>query len=167
MGIETFLQPDEVSMGMNTTVFFVVVFAFVAVVAGLAFRFRGREFDHKATLAAIEKGLEPPVPHSAPWTPRTYLLHGMIWLFVGIASTLALTAIALTSHKIEPWQARLAAVNDARQHGATPEELRILLNAAREEEGLPIGLGFLGFIPIGVGLAYLIFYRVESKKLIS
>ena len=61
----------------------------------------------------------------------------------------------------------MAAVNDARQHGATPEELRILLNAPREEEGLPLGLGFLGFIPIGVGLAYLIFYRVESRKLLS
>jgi cadmium resistance protein CadD (predicted permease) len=30
-----------------------------------------------------------------------------------------------------------------------------------------MGIGFLGLIPIGVGLAYLIFYRVESKKLLS
>jgi hypothetical protein len=161
------MQDARVSTGMNAPIFFVVLFAFAAVVAGLAFRFRGREFDHRATLAAIEKGLEPPVPHTAPWTPRTYLLHGMIWLFVGIASTLALTAIAVTSHRMLPWEVRLAAVNDARQHGATPEELRILLNAPREEEGLPLGLGFLGFIPIGVGLAYLIFYRVESRKLLS
>jgi hypothetical protein len=152
---------------MNATILFVVVCAFVAVVAGLAFRFRGREFDHKAALAAIEKGLDPPVPHSAPWTPRTYLLHGMIWLFVGIASTLALTAIALTSRRPVSWEARLTAVNDARFRGATPDEVKILLNSPRDEEGLPIGLGFLGFIPIGVGLAYLIFYRVESRKLVS
>jgi hypothetical protein len=102
----------------------------------------------------------------APWTPRTYLLHGMIWLFVGIASLVALSAVAVTSRRPISWEARLAAVNDARFRGATPEELQILLNSLREEDGIPIGLGFLGFIPIGVGLAYLIFYKVESKKLL-
>jgi hypothetical protein len=154
-------------MGMDSTVIFVTVFAFTAVAFGLALRFRAREMEHKRMLAAIEKGVDPPLPQSAPWTARTYLLHGMIWLFAGIASFVALTAIAVTSHRMLPWEARLAAVNDARQHGATPEELQILLNSPREEEGLPIGLAFLGFIPIGVGLAYLIFYRVESRKLLS
>jgi uncharacterized protein DUF6249 len=147
----------------------VTVFSFTAVVFALAlsFRFRAREMEHKQKLAAIEKGVESPVPQSAPWTPRTYLLHGMIWLFVGIASFLALSAVAVTSRRPVSWEARLAAVNDARFRGATPEELQILLNSSREEEGVPMGLGFLGLIPIGVGLAYLIFYRVESRKLLS
>jgi hypothetical protein len=155
---------------MNPAVLVVTVFSFTAVVFGLAlsFRFREREMQHKQRLAAIEKGIEPPVSQSAPWTPRTYLLHGMIWLFVGIASFVALSAVAATSRKPISWEARLAAVNDARFRGATPEELEILLKSPREEETeIPIGLGFLGFIPIGVGLAYLIFYRVESKKLLS
>jgi hypothetical protein len=155
---------------MNATVLVVTVFSFTAVVFGLAltFRFREREMQHRQRLAAIEKGVEPPVPQSAPWTPRTYLLHGMIWLFVGIASFVALSAVAATSRRPVSWEARLAAVNDARFRGATPEELEILLKSPREEETeIPIGLGFLGFIPIGVGLAYLIFYRVESKKLLS
>ena len=43
----------------------------------------------------------------------------------------------------------------------------MLLHAQREEVGMPIGVAFLGLIPIGVGLAYLIFYRAESKKLLS
>jgi hypothetical protein len=155
---------------MNPTILVVTVFSFTAIVFGLAlsFRFREREMQYKQRLAAIEKGMEPPVPQSAPWTPRTYLLHGMIWLFVGIASFVALSAVAATSRRPVSWEARLAAVNDARFRGATPEELEILLKSPREEEpGIPIGLGFLGFIPIGVGLAYLIFYRVESKKLLS
>lgn len=156
-------------MGMNPTVLVVTVFTFTAVVFGLAltFRFRAREMEHKQKLAAIEKGADLPVAQSAPWTPRTYLLHGMIWLFVGIASFLALAAIALTSRKEQPMESRLAAVNDARYRGATPEELQLLLNSPRAEEGLPIGLCLLGLIPIGVGLAYLIFYRVESRKLVS
>jgi hypothetical protein len=145
----------------------ITVFAFTAVTFGLALRFRARELEHKQTIAAMEKGLELPVARSAPWTPRTYLLHGMIWFFAGLASFAALTAIAVTSHRQLPWEVRLAAVNDARRSGATPEEIQILLNSPRQEEGLPLGLGFLGFIPIGVGLAYLIFYRVESKKLLS
>jgi hypothetical protein len=156
-------------MGMNPTVLVITVFSFTAVVFGLAltFRFRQRELEYKQKIAAIEKGAELPVPQSAPWTPRTYLLHGMIWLFVGIASFVALSAVAVTSRRPVSWEARLAAVNDARFRGATPEELQILLNSPREEEGIPFGLGFLGLIPIGVGLAYLIFYRIESKKLLS
>jgi hypothetical protein len=154
---------------MNPAVLVVTVFSFTAVVFGLAlnFRFREREMQHKLKLAAIEKGIEPPVPQSAPWTPRTYLLHGMIWLFVGIASLVALSAVAVTSRRPISWEARLASVNDARFRGATPEEIQILLNSPREEDGVPIGLGFLGLIPIGVGLAYLIFYKIESKKLLS
>lgn len=154
-------------MGMNETVMLVTVFAFTAVVFGLALRFRGRELEHRKMIAAMEKGLDPPVTQAAPWTPRTYLLHGMIWLFAGLASFAALSAIAVTSRREVPWETRLAAVNDARRNGATQAEVQILLNSPRQAEGLPLGLGFLGFIPIGVGLAYLIFYRIESKKLLS
>jgi len=154
---------------MNPSVLIVTVFSFTALVFGLAlnFRFRAREMEHQQKLAAIEKGVEPPVQQSAPWTPRNYLLSGMIWLFVGIAAFIALSAVAITSSKRVSWEARLAAVNDARFRGATPEELKLLLDSPREEEGIPVGLGFLGLIPIGVGLAYLIFYRIESKKLLS
>jgi hypothetical protein len=154
-------------MGMDATIMLITVFTFTAVAFGLALRFRSRELEHRQTLAAIEKGAEPPVVRSAPWTPRTYLLHGMIWLFAGIASFAALSAIAITSHRQLPWEARLAAVNDARRQGATPEELQILLNSPRQDEGIPVGLAFLGLIPVGVGLAYLIFYRVETRKLVS
>ena len=154
-------------MGMDATIMLITVFGFTAVAFGLALRFRARELEHKRMIAAMEQGLEPPVARTAPWTPRTYLLHGMIWLFAGLTSFIALTGIAITSRHQQPWESRLAAVNDARRQGATPEEVQILLNSPRQEDGLPIAFGFLGFIPIGVGLAYLIFYRAESKKLLS
>lgn len=139
----------------------------VCILFSLNYRFRQRELDHKEKLAAIEKGVDLPVHETAPWTPRTYLLHGMIWLFAGIASFVALSVIAITSRHPIPMEARIAAVNDARFRGATPAELDMLLHAPNQEEGAPIGIGVLGLIPIGVGLAYLIFYRVESKKLLS
>jgi hypothetical protein len=91
----------------------------------------------------------------------------MIWLFAGLTSFVALSAIAISSRHVVPVEARIAAVNDARFRGATPEEIQMLLSAPRGEEGMPMGLGFLGLIPVGVGLAYLIFYRIESRKLLS
>jgi len=159
-------------MGMQTSIvpIFILLLFFccgACIIASLNYRFRARELDHKERLAAIEKGVDLPARETAPWTPRTYLLHGMIWLFAGLASFVALTGIARTSRHVVSIEARIAAVNDARFRGATPAELEMILNAPRGEEGIPMGIGFLGFIPIGVGLAYLIFYRVESKKLLS
>ena len=166
--VETFVPPAEVSIGTMQP----ILIAFLAVAAitifiVLASRYNARELEHKETLAALEKGVDLPVRQSAPWTPRTYLLHGMIWLFAGLASFVALSAIAVTSRRVVPVEVTLAAVNDARFRGATPAEVEMLLKAPRGEEGMPMGIGFLGLIPVGVGLAYLIFYRVESRKLLS
>lgn len=159
----------QVSRDMQGPIIILLLFVCcgTCIVLSLNYRFRQREFDHKEKLAAIEKGVDLPAHETAPWTPRTYLLHGMIWLFAGIASFVALTGIAASSRHPVPLEARIAAVNDARFRGATPAELDMLLHAPNQEEGAPIGIGFLGLIPIGVGLAYLIFYRVESKKLLS
>jgi hypothetical protein len=153
-------------MGMPATTFVLIVFSFFVIFVALAYRYHVRELDHKQTLAAIEKGVNPPLPQSAPWTPRTYLLHGMIWLFAGLASFIALAAVAVTSHRPYPAEMLVRAATEAREHGATPQEVQMILGG-RQEEGIPIGLAFLGLIPIGVGLAYLIFYRVENRKLLS
>lgn len=133
----------------------------------LASRYNARELQHKETLAALEKGVNVPVPPSAPWTPRTYLLHGMIWLFAGLASIVAISAIAVTSRTPCPVDVKVREVTEARERGATPQEIQMLLNEPGREQGIPMGLALLGLIPVGVGLAYLIFYRVESKKLLS
>jgi hypothetical protein len=153
-------------MDMSATILMVLVLACVTVFVGFAYRYHVREMEHKQVLAAIEKGVDPPLPQMAPWTPRAYLLHGMIWLFAGLASFVALSAIAVTSRRPYPAEMTVRAASEAREHGATPEEIQMILKG-REEEGIPIALGFLGLIPVGVGLAYLIFYRVESRKLLS
>jgi hypothetical protein len=154
---------------MEATVFFVMLFVFVGVIVLITLnnRFRERELSHKETLAALEKGVDLPVRQSAPWTPRTYLLHGMIWLFAGLTSMVAISAVAVTSQRPYPAEVKVRAVMDARDRGATPEEIQMLLHEPHNDQGVPIGLGFLGLIPVGVGLAYLIFYRVETRKLLS
>jgi hypothetical protein len=154
---------------MEAALFFTVIFIFVGtiVVVTLNNRFRERELEHKETIAALEKGVPLPVRQSAPWTARTYLLHGMIWLFAGLAAIIAVSAVAATARRPVTIEERLTSVTDARARGATPAELEVLLHAPREEERIPMGLALLGLIPVGIGLAYLVFYRVESRKLLS
>ena len=155
-------------MNPETFLFTLVVFAAIIITMVLYSRHSAREFEHKEKLAALEKGVDLPVRQTAPWTPRTYLLHGMIWLFAGLASIVAMFAIAATSNRQPSVEEKLRAVSDARVRGATPEEIQLLLNEPyRGEERIPIGLSMLGLIPTGVGLAYLIFYRIESRKLLS
>ena len=58
------------------------------------------EAHHKERLAAIERGMEiPPLPESfymGMKAPRrsSYLLPGLVWLFIGIAFFIALGAVA-------------------------------------------------------------------------
>jgi hypothetical protein len=85
--------------------------------------------NHRERMAAIERGMDlPALPESfyrslKPARRSTYLLPGLIWLFVGIGIVLALGALA-------------------------------------DED-----VALLGLIPAGVGLAFLIYYFVEGRKL--
>ena len=87
------------------------------------------EANHKERMAAIERGMEAPQLPEAfylslkPPRRSSYLLPGLIWLFVGIGLFVALGAVA-------------------------GEDVR-----------------FFGLIPAGVGLAFLIYYFVEGRKL--
>jgi Domain of unknown function (DUF6249) len=123
-------------MNAETAAYFTTVlvgFAVLILLCSLALRYKRRELEHKERLAALEKGAPwPPieqVQRTAPWSPRVYLLRGLIWFFSGIGLTLFLVAMTITL-------------------------------------GPPLlGAAFIGLVPIGVGAAYLIFYRVEAKNL--
>jgi hypothetical protein len=87
------------------------------------------EAHHKERLAAIERGMEiAPLPDSfyqgsRPARRSSYLLPGLVWLFIGIGLFIALGAVA-------------------------GEDVR-----------------YFGLVPAGVGLAMLIYYFVEGRKL--
>jgi len=155
-------------MGMPELILLLVFLTIgAAVIFGLNNRYRVRELVHKETLAALEKGQPIPVPQTAPWTPRVYLLRGMIWLFAGLAATVAISALAAIPPKPMPAWEKLNQVTNARERGATPEEIQLILNETSHDQRPPVAIGLLGLIPASVGLAYLVFYRVESKKLVS
>jgi len=83
---------------------------------------------HQQRMVALEKGIDvPPIPESFFASPHLArpgrdLLKGLIWLFLGIAISIAL----YTNHQQKK--------------------------------------AMFGLVPLGIGLAYLIYYAVEGRK---
>jgi hypothetical protein len=148
--------------------------AFAACMLGtvLYYRHKKTELMHVERMAAIEKGvaipaMEPVRP--APDPIRRYLLAGMVWLFSGAGLVIFLFALSVTQPKsdMNALQDRQAKVEALRHLGASDEELRRVINQQeRVGDRMPIGISTIGFIPMGVGLAYLIFYSAERKRYI-
>ena len=148
----------------------VLVLSAVMILWSLNLRFKRRELQHKERLIALEKGVtlvEPP-RQTAPWSPQVYLLRGLIWLFSGIAITVAIFAISQTARKNTSPEVKLWRAATLRHQGATEDEVKMFLNSPQTyDSDIPAGLALLGLIPAGVGLAYLLFYRAEGRKLLS
>jgi hypothetical protein len=137
------------------------------IVWSLSLRYRRRELEHKERLAALDKGMPlpvlPPIEARAPWTPRIYLLRGLIWLFSGLALTPFLAAVSLTSQQPRSIEDRVREASWLKQAGATDEQVRDVWHDNSPRVGMPIGVALIGLVPMGVGAAYLIFYRAERQ----
>jgi hypothetical protein len=134
----------------------------------LALRFRRRELQHREWMAALEKGM--PLPDLArlegPMTaPRVYLLQGLIWLFAGVALSVFLVAFWWTSWDRPPVANLSRDAQNLRDLGYSQQEIRGLLPFdPGSRPDFPVGVCLLGLVPVGVGIAYLAFYRVELKR---
>jgi hypothetical protein len=147
----------------------------VFVLGGLVFlivlmilRYRQAELRHQERMQVIERGgvlpsLDEERP-KAPWTPRTYLLRGMIWLYTGIAIAIMFAAISLSGNRPPSAWAKFNRAQEMRHGGANEEVVQQYLKEMdQERDGLPLGAATVGLIPMGVGLAYLMFYRKETQ----
>lgn len=133
----------------------------------LLLRYRRRELQHKERLAALEKGVPLPELHEerrAPWSPRLYLLRGMMWLFSGIAIVIVLGAFSLSTGEPRRLEARLYDAQRVKEMGATEKQIQDIQNDTTPSDHLPLAVALLGLIPASVGLAYLVFYVLEGKK---
>ena len=158
-------------MGPDIIILLMVLSAAAIIVWALFLRYKRQEMRHKERMTALEKGAElpaePPEKPPVPWSPRVYLLRGLIWLFTGAGLSAFLLGLSLTivSHP-ERFEDRLWRATNLRHNSATEEEIKQYLSqsqnpdAARQE--FPAGFALIGLIPMGVGLAYLIYYRGES-----
>lgn len=147
----------------------------VFIVGGLAFllvlmilRHRRAVLRHQERLQVIERGgvlpsLDEERP-KAPWSPRVYLLRGMMWLYTGIAITIMIAAISLSASHAPDMNSKLWHVRQLRDNGATEQQIQqYMREAENDREGMPLGAATVGLIPIGVGIAYLMFYRKEQQ----
>jgi len=136
------------------------------IVTALVLRYRKRELQHKERLAALEKGMALPdlSPEGGFWSPRIYLLRGMMWLFGGIAIVVFLGAISSATQTAPRLEDRLWRAKNLKDIGASEEQIKKVMDDDTPVKDMPGAVALLGLVPIGVGLAYLIYYRVESKS---
>lgn len=142
-------------------------FFFLALVVfgyALYLRFRRRELQHKERMAAIEKGVALPDLTDVEAGPRIYLLRGMIWLLSGIALSVCLLVVSATTRFPKSVNERFGEADRIARWGGTADQIKQAQNDTSPYERVPYAVSLVGLVPIGVGAAYLIFYRVERTR---
>jgi hypothetical protein len=151
----------------------VITGAFVLLVQILWLRHRTAEMEHRERMAALEKGTAGPSGGTAaPWSPRVYLLRGLIWLFTGAALTLAMAGVSFIApahhHQDAEQLARIARDVSANLQIPVDEARRIVAkqdaDRAAEDSGIPLALAGFGLVPLAVGVAYLVFYYKDPSR---
>jgi hypothetical protein len=145
---------------------FLIVMAVLVVLPSLFMRYKWQTLRHLERMAALDKGAQLPMDpiESAPWTPRIYLLRGLIWLFSGIAVVIFLGGLAMTDIETDSLERRMWRAEQLRSAGMPEEQWKRIINEPLQHQRMPAGLALIGLVPIGVGLAYLIFYAGERKQ---
>src|ERR1017187_9405848 len=139
-----------------------ILAALVVVVVVLYLRHGSLQMLHQERMAALEKGVPVPVARTlAPWSPRVYLLRGLIWSASGLAIMICLLGLAVTSHR--PASAESLAYSTwsiSQRYGISRDEARQIAekDQATEQRGMPFS------VPLGVGLAYLVFYYGDESR---
>ncbi len=133
-------------------------------ISSLMLRFRRRELQHKEWLASIEKGLTPPgsgdlgIPSDGA---RVYLLRGLLWLFGGIGVLVFLAGVSFSTNASKTAMEKAVQSQRLKKMGASEELIHQVQNDTTPQSSLPRAFCLIGLVPIGVGLAYLFFYRSE------
>jgi len=154
------------SIGLPEILVLMVLFGLGCMLPALIFRYRKQMMVHREHLTALEKGVPVPErsPESAPWTPRVYLLRGLIWLFAGIGLAVFLGVLSASSQGPIPLSERLFEAQRLRSSGGSEEEVKQLINSTENRRSVGVATPLIALVPVGVGLAYLIFYAGERKR---
>ena len=140
----------------------------IVVVVVLYLRHSNLQMLHQERMAALEKGVAVPVARAlAPWSPRVYLLRGLIWSASGLAIMICLLGLAVSSHRPAPAETRMWRARSISQSAGVPiDQARQMVeqDEATHLQGMPASIALLGLIPLGVGIAYLVFYYSDESR---
>jgi hypothetical protein len=147
-------------------VFFIA--ALIVTLVTLYFRYRKQQLLHQERMASLEKGMPIPKAYTpVPWSPRLYLLRGLLWSCAGIALSVSLLGIAISTQRpLSATDVSYRAANLSSSAAISFKEAKQIIEQEQKsrKEGMPSGVALLGLIPLGVGVAYLIFYNTGDKS---
>ena len=146
----------------------VLITILVVILAALYMRHRNLQMFHQERMAALEKGTVVPIGHTlAPWSPRVYLLRGLLWGFGGAALVISLLGVAASTRRpLTAENTLYRAQSLAQSAKITIEEAKQIVEQDRKarEQGVPWSVALFGLIPLAVGLAYLVFYYTGQSR---
>jgi hypothetical protein len=147
---------------------FILMCALAVTLVVLMSRGYQQQLLHKERMAALEKGVAvPPTPGPAPWSPRVYLLRGLIWSLAGAALAICLFGISSASLRRESAESMaFDAQRIAQSLNIPPDQARQIVekDEAARTHGAPPAIALLGLIPFAVGVAYLAFYYSDPSR---
>jgi hypothetical protein len=149
---------------------FILMCALAVTLAVLFARAYHQQLVHKERMTALEKGVAvPSTPAPAPWSPRVYLLRGLIWSLAGAALAICLFGISSTSQRRQSYESKAYEAHQLAHDLDIPLDQAMQVvekDQAAKTQGPPTTIALLGLIPLAVGLAYLVFYYTDpSRKL--
>ncbi len=141
----------------------------------LALRAHQARMIHRERMAALDKGIDikPILLNAAPaFGHRLYLVQGLVWLLAGgaLGGVLAVTSPLFQNREHGPGdrlQSTLMRARSMRDLGATSEQIEAMEKEIQQAErrlAPPPNLGVVGSIPMAVGIAYLIFFAIEERR---
>jgi hypothetical protein len=137
-------------------------------VTTLYLRHRNQQMLHQERMAGLEKGVLVPAPLApAPWSPRVYLLRGLIWSLTGAALMVCLYGIALSNVRHDSASVMAYDAQSVARNLQIPLDQAMQMvekDAAAGNLGARTGIALLGLIPLAVGLAYLGFYYSDPSR---
>ena len=145
-----------------------LIAAVVVIISALTLRYRKLALVHKERMACIERGAALPAidveQGRQPWSPRVYLLRGLMWTFGGASLAVFLLAMALATQRPRSLEDRIYATQRLRAMGATEEQMKSVQTDTSPVHGMTPAAALIGLIPFGIGLAYLLYYRSEKEN---
>ena len=122
---------------------------------------------HQERMAALEKGVA--IPLSAPEraaNPRAYLLRGLMWTLSSAGLIVCLLGFALSDQNRSESAANMAyrARDLSRSLDISLLDAQQIVEKDRTRNSMPFSVGLIGLVPLGVGIAYLVFYKEEESR---